>query len=334
MKRLKRSTLRMILTKRDDVNTLTDLRTIIGMRLRGINTVKGRPDNIKRIMQSDLSWQKRVEWMERINNFTGKKVENIEWLTVLYNCEKKALKFMEKKSERVKGEKNPAYQHDGRLSSWSKKSEFYSEESIKKANENRSYNTRIDYYINKGFGLCQALASLKERQAVGRLDKFIERHGKEEGLLKWQERQEKWQQTLNSKSIEERARINAAKIGRGYTVSKAEKELFHCFSKLFDVKKNLTLDYNDGKNYYVYDFYLGNKIVEYNGDFWHANPEIYTEDFVNPISKLSYKQIHEKELNKETVAKLHGYEFLRVWELDYKRNKEKVIQECIIFLTQ
>lgn len=88
------------------------------------------------------------------------------------------------------------------------------------------------------------------------------------------------------------------------------------------------------KNYYVYDIFLDDKIIEYNGDIWHANPKIYKEDFVNPVTKMTYEQIHKKEFHKESIANDHGYILYRVWETDYKNNKERVIEECINFLKQ
>lgn len=113
--------------------------------------------------------------------------------------------------DRVSGSKNPGYAHGGRLSPWSKKSDHYSEEAVKKANSNRKYNTRIDYYIEKGYTHSEAENFLKERQAVGRLSKFQERYGKEDGLKKWKERQRKWINTMNSKSKEEIDIINRKK---------------------------------------------------------------------------------------------------------------------------
>jgi GT2 family glycosyltransferase len=76
------------------------------------------------------------------------------------------------------------------------------------------------------------------------------------------------------------------------------------------------------------------KKIDDAGDMWHANPTYFNEDWVNPISKLTAKEIWDKEINKEQVAIDHGYALLRIWESDYKKNKEKVIKECISFLTQ
>jgi len=74
-----------------------------------------------------------------------------------------------------------------------------------------SFNTKIEYWLKKGYTLEQAKEKLKERQSTGRLDKFIEREGPIKGYIKWKQRQEKWQNTLNSKSPEEIERINKSK---------------------------------------------------------------------------------------------------------------------------
>lgn len=335
--RAKRSTIKMILSKRKDIKTLTDLRFILALHKTGLKSVKGRPENMARIMNSGLSWQQRLEWATKINSFHGKKVESLEWLTVLYNDSALAQEMMHAKSKRVSGQNNPGFKHGGRLSPFSKKSSSYNPDLAKivndKLNATGNRSNRIEYYLLKGMGLCQAISALKERQATCRLDRFILRYGQEEGTKRWNERQEKWQNTLNSKSIEEKARINAAKISSGYTVSNAEKDLHSKLAHL-GVSRQLALSYNEGKNYYVYDIVLGSKIIEYNGDIWHANPELYDESFVNPISKLTATNIWNKEAHKEAVANSHGYTILRVWESDYKKNKEKVIKECISFLTQ
>lgn len=337
--RAKRSTIKMILSKRSDVKTLTDLRFILALHKTGLKSVKGRPENTSRIMNSGLSWQKRLKWAQAINTFQGKKTESLEWLTILYNDKVLAEKMMKAKSDRVAGENNPGFNHGGKLSPFSKKSKSYdptlSQRINNKLNKSGNRTNRIEYYLAKGMTETEATEALRERQAVGRIDKFIDRYGQEEGTKRWNERQEKWLKTLNSKPDEEKARINSLKCSSGYTVSKAEKEIFNALAKVIpDISRALSLSYNENKNYYVYDISCGNKIIEYNGDMWHANPTYFNEDWVNPISKLTAKEIWDKEINKEQVAIDHGYALLRIWESDYKKNKEKVIKECISFLTQ
>lgn len=55
------------------------------------------------------------------------------------------------KSEKILGENNPGFQHGGKFSPWSKKSEFYSEESKNKAVQNRTSITQLDWWIERGF---------------------------------------------------------------------------------------------------------------------------------------------------------------------------------------
>lgn len=69
----------------------------------------------------------------------------------------------------------------------------------------------IEYYLERGYTKEEGVSIIKERQALGRLDKFIERYGYHDGVKAWEERQIKWQQTLNSKTIEEIGTINKKK---------------------------------------------------------------------------------------------------------------------------
>lgn len=131
-------------------------------------------------------------------------------------------------SDHMRGDKNPAYNHGGKFSPFSKKFIKYTDdesyqnglESVKAKSsqtiidhpENQS--TKIEYYISKGYSKEESEILLSERQSTFSLSKCIERHGEDEGLRMWKERQEKWQSTLNSKSKEEIEEINRKKSSR------------------------------------------------------------------------------------------------------------------------
>ena len=66
--------------------------------------------------------------------------------------------------------------------------------------------------------------------------------------------------------------------------------------------------------------------VEVQGDFWHANPEKYTDDWINPVTKLSAMEIREKDERKKHFLESKGYAVLYVWENDYRKNREMVIE--------
>lgn len=72
-------------------------------------------------------------------------------------------------------------------------------------------NTRISYYLNKGYSQEEAEAALRNRQATSSKEKLIKKYGEIDGIKKFEERQTKWQKTLNSKSDEEKKVISKKK---------------------------------------------------------------------------------------------------------------------------
>lgn len=338
----KKSTLKMTITKRKCKN-LTDVRTVFF--LLSNEKYKSLPNSrrvLKSVFSSTLSWQKRKAWVDLILAWEGKRGESFEWQCILHNSAEKALKLRTEKIERITGKNNPGYNHGGKFSVFSdkfvgksSKEDSLQKMKITKAKNKHNENTSIEYYLNKGLDYERAKAALTERQTTNSLKRYIKIYGQKEGEKRYAERNAKWQNTLKNKPPEERARINSLKCSKGYSVSKAETELFETLHKVFgNIQKALAIAYDDSKKYYVYDIALNDKIIEYNGDFWHANPNVYDETFYNKVSKMSSKEIWKKELHKEKVAINNGYKILKVWESDYKQNKEKVVAECISFLTQ
>lgn len=253
--------------------------------------------------------------------------------------------------DRMKGPANPWAAHGGKMSPFSrnfigyKTEEEYKdglkavhEKSLLTIEKNNSLDTRLCYYTARGMSEDEAKAALKERQTTFSLEKCIEKLGEEEGTKRWLARQEKWQTTLNNLPEEEKKRIAALKMtNSGCSISKAEKELFKTLSETFpELVSQLVLsaDIDSSSNrWFVYDINLGNKIIEYNGDYWHANPSKYSSDWFNPKTKLTAKETWLKDKVKIEMANNNGYEVLVIWENDYKTDKEKEIQKCISFLS-
>lgn len=68
------------------------------------------------------------------------------------------------------------------------------------------------YWVNrKGYTVEEAKQKVSERQKTFSKEKCIEKYGEEEGLKRWQERQDKWQNTLNAKTAKEKRKINSLK---------------------------------------------------------------------------------------------------------------------------
>lgn len=201
----------------------------------------------------------------------------------------------------------------------------------------------LQYWINKGYNKEEAKQKLKERQQTFSLQKCIDKYGEIEGLKRWQQRQDKWLTTMDAKSPEEKLEINKKRMLNNSGYSKQSQELFWNIYKEFK-ENNIVFHELTGKevimynkeinNMYKIDFvdFTNKKIIEYNGDFWHCNPELYNESYFNKVKQKYAKDIWEYERIKLDYMKNKGYDILVIWEKDFKHNKEKIIQECIEFI--
>jgi len=125
--------------------------------------------------------------------------------------------------------------------------------------------------------------------------------------------------------------------------SKDELELSKKLHELFNPTLILNEDIFYGEKQFIiyikdiqrtlaYDFKYNNKIIEYNGDYWHCNPKYYEEDYFHKFKQCFAGDIwKEDKIKKEAIERL-GYDVKIVWEDDYLTNKEKVIEECLEFL--
>lgn len=198
---------------------------------------------------------------------------------------------------------------------------------IKEVNEDKSNPTQIEYWIDKGFSESEAIEKRKERQTTFTLEKCIEKFGKERGEKVFTERQVKWQESL----------LKNGNLKQGF--SKASQELFKYLNgnntKYATNGGEFKLPKENG-GIWIYDFVdLDNrKIIEYNGDQYHANPKIYkSEDYPHPFRKgKKSSEIWEKDKLKLEVARSNGFEVLVVWDSEYRKNKKQVIEKCLNFL--
>lgn len=248
----------------------------------------------------------------------------------------------QKRRDRVTGENNPSFNHGGKYSPWSEKSIVHSKEQIKqskrKAKLNHTSIRTIKYWTGLGYTQEQAIERLGKFQARD-LDFFINKYGEEEGYKKWQHKKDKWLKTLSEKTDEEKRAINRKKLYKNGSVSKGEKELFNqlCSKTGLPLISQLVLNrYDDLTKIYSFDICFQDKIIEYNGDFWHANPEKYNyNDYIKmPQKTIKASEIWESDLKKIECAKQQGYKVLIVWEHNFKNNKDSIIEQCINFLTQ
>jgi hypothetical protein len=144
---------------------------------------------------------------------------------------------------------------------------------------------------------------------------------------------------MNAKSNSEKARINmlrasgpinALKNNKGMMISAAERELVEILSDDYNVESQFILKYDE--NIYLYDVRVGNKLIEYNGDYWHCNPNTWTAERYNKSTNCTAKEKWQHDRKKITFAESKGYEVLIIWESEWKCNKETTIKKCKRFI--
>ena len=161
----------------------------------------------------------------------------------------------------------------------------------------REYNTTLEYYIKRGLSKEEAKEALAERQRIYKGGSY-------------------------SKTCEEF--IDSV---LGYR--KRNKKFLYGHNE-----KSLSYEENGITKYFRYD--LTNEdtktIIEFNGDFWHGNPDIYDLNEENGVTHKTYQEIHNKDTFKNNLALEYGYKIMIVWESDYFNNKTEVIKRCRDFI--
>lgn len=190
-----------------------------------------------------------------------------------------------------------------------------------------------EYWIKKGYSEEEAKNIISKKQSTFSFEKCVEKHGEDKGKKIWEERQKKWK----SKVFNEETHIS-----RG--TSKTGDEFIRNVLNILNVLGFPTDNFLYGKNekfigtsegkIFKYDltFKEGKKIIEFNGDYWHANPTVYNPDYFHKVKLKTAQEIWDFDLEKQKTAELHGYKFLTIWENDYRKSKTETIMNCVNFI--
>jgi len=176
----------------------------------------------------------------------------------------------------------------------------------------------IDLYgMLKGKEVWKDICSRKRNT----LETFIERYGKIEGIKRHQSMIDNKVCFFSKVSQELFTEIQNGE----------EEEYFATKGKEYSVYCEET------KSIYFYDFVNTRlkKCIEFHGDCFHANPKKYKgNDTPNPFARsLTSKDIWDIDLKKQQcIIRERGFDFLVVWESDFRSNPAKVIDKCKKFL--
>lgn len=178
------------------------------------------------------------------------------------------------------------------------------------------------------------------------LKKLINKHGEEKGKEIWNKRRdnqsrrfsEEWylkkygdegaQKWLEYKeSMKKLSLVAAEKRTNNKTFSRISQELFFSILESSNLDKQRVYFYNNngekmikkyinGKYecYYLLDFCYEDKNIEYDGEYWHTEPE----------------KEHERDLYLES----NGYKVMRVKHSEYHNDPHETVKKCISFLEQ
>lgn len=184
---------------------------------------------------------------------------------------------------------------------------------------NRLLPSNIDYWVGKGFNYQQAKDKVSKHQTTFSKEICIKKYGKEEGLKRFTERQNKWLSNYN--------RNNFSKISQELFWLIINSNNFDNDEVYFATYKNGELDDSGVNNEYrlklnesfiLPDFFIKNsgKIIEFDGVYYHRP---------TPENLL-------RETKRDNNIINSGYEVLHISENDYIKNKQKIIDKCLEFL--
>lgn len=164
----------------------------------------------------------------------------------------------------------------------------------------------LDKFGNEGYRIF--VERCKNKQLS--LDRFTKKYGEVIGKEKWESYRKKYIESFQRRSPH----------------SKKSQQFF---TKLREKLSNLTIyDSSNGEKFFVdkngnfasVDFFIEeiNLVIEYYGDFWHANPAIYSSDDKIHTSYTA-KDIWERDANRLKI--FNHTKTIIVWELNANDDK-------------
>jgi len=74
------------------------------------------------------------------------------------------------------------------------------------------------------------------------------------------------------------------------------------------------------------DFYIPahHVAIEFQGDFWHMNPKLFSPSDIHPFKKITAEEIWDRDIWKLLECKAKQIQLLQIWENDWKCEKESV----------
>lgn len=106
------------------------------------------------------------------------------------------------------------------------------------------------------------------------------------------------------------------------------------YNELFKYNNKIVHNDRDILEGYELDIvnYETKRAIEFNGDYWHCNPIKYDAEYEIKQLGLKAKEIWSHDKMKIDFAKRKGYKIMTIWESEFLKNKNEIINKCINFL--
>jgi len=181
------------------------------------------------------------------------------------------------------------------------------------------------------------------------LEWFVNKYGEEQGNIKYNEFCESSSYTLE-KSIEKYGQEEGTRRYKQFIdrltfvckcYSQMSQKLFWDIYNKYSKKECLKFVLLNGEytilrpvSFYSLDFFDSstNKCIEFNGDYFHANPELYDSDDYISLIRRHAKDIWQRDQERLDFLRKNNIQVLSIWESDYIDNPDKILNECLEFL--
>jgi len=215
-----------------------------------------------------------------------------------------------------------------------------------------SYCNSTEYYIEK-YGEEEGKQKIKKIKAHTSLEAFINKYGEEEGTEKYDDYRKKKSYTNSiqyyidrygeEEGTEKWTSINY-KRSNSYNRKGVSLVSVSFFNELINYITNSSITFLINECYYgdneiciivknsicIPDFYYNNCIIEFYGDYWHANPNIF--DSKDMIKGVYAEDIWLKDKNRIAKLEQSNYRVLIIWENEVNSNKQEMLEKCVNFL--
>lgn len=182
--------------------------------------------------------------------------------------------------------------------------------------------TKSKEYVIEKYGLDYWNSLCKKKSTS--LENYIIRYGENDGIAKYEDalkRHPKFVSNMATNFFQKLINDN--------------KDLFDGLKIYYGKEKEFGFYDKQTKNYYFIDFLIYDlKIaIEFNGDFFHANPKFYEPNFSNFwYTDKTAKEIWKNDETKINAIKRMGFDIFIVWESDM--NDELTKNNIINFIKQ